>query len=174
MTTPPIEEAVYAHADLPRELDLQLSTFVRVVWGKEWEGDRRFRARSWDEPPPTHVVRTAGELLISHALVLPFRFNLHGEPLRVGGVGAVFTFPQFRGEGHASGVMRRAAEHIARTADAGLLFCDEAAAPFYERLGWTVLPGGRVLVRDALSDAVVMILGDARRLPDPFHLDESW
>jgi hypothetical protein len=70
MTPPPIEELVYEHADLPRELDIQLWTFERLVGGENLGGEARFRARSWDDPPPTHCVRAAGELLISHALVL--------------------------------------------------------------------------------------------------------
>ena len=67
------------------------------------------------------------------------------EELRVGCVGAVLTFPQFRREGHASKLMRRAAQHIRQTADVGMLFCDAVDAPFYERLDWSALPA------DALS-----------------------
>jgi GNAT superfamily N-acetyltransferase len=174
MTPPPIEELVYEHADLPRELDIQIWAFARLVWGETLRGDARFRSRSWNDPPPTHFVRVAGDLLISHALVLPLRLQTERGVLRVGGVGAVLTFPQFRGEGHASAVMRRAAEHIGRTADVGMLFCDRRNVPLYERLGWAPLPRGRVLVKDQVRDDVVMILGDAALVPDPFRLDRSW
>lgn len=65
MTTPQIEEFVFPHADLPREFDIQLWAFFRLVWGENLRGDDRFRTRSWDEPSPTHFVRAAGDLLVS-------------------------------------------------------------------------------------------------------------
>lgn len=173
MTSPEIEDFVYQHADFPLELDIQLWAFARLVWGEDLRGQARFRSRSWDDPPPTHFVRVAGDLLISHALVLPLQFQLDRRVLRVGGVGAVLTFPQFRREGHASAVMRRTAEHIGETADVGMLFCDVQNVPLYERLGWATLPHGRVLVHDQAREGV-MILGDAGVVPDPFRLDWSW
>jgi GNAT superfamily N-acetyltransferase len=174
MTTPPIEEFVFPHADLPREFDIQLWAFARLVWGENLRGDARFRTRSWDEPSPTHFVRAAGELLISHVLVLPLSFEADRAALRVGGVGAVLTFPQFRREGHASALMRRAAVHIDQTADVGMLFCDVENVPFYQRLGWIVLPRGRILINAEIRDDAAMILGDDRIVPDPFRLPWSW
>jgi GNAT superfamily N-acetyltransferase len=174
MTTPPIEEFVYEHAEFPREFDIQLWDFVRLVWGESLHGDSRFRTGIWDDPSPTHFIRAAGRLLISHALVLPLSFPADDGPLRVGGVGAVLTFPEFRGEGHASALMQRAAEHIDRTADVGMLFCDVQNVAFYERLGWNALPYGRVLVKGDVRDDAVMTLGGRRALPDPFRLPRSW
>jgi|SRR5215217_3510254 len=172
--TPPIEEFVFSHPELPREFDIQLWAFARLVWGENLRGDARFRTGSWDDPPPTHFVRVAGALLISHALVLPLSFEADRGALRVGAVGAVLTFPQFRGEGHASALMRRAAEHIDETADVGMLFCDARNVPFYERLGWNALPPGRVLVNGEVRDDIVMILGDGDIVPDPFRLSRAW
>jgi hypothetical protein len=43
-------------------------------------------------------------------------------------------------------------------------------APFYERLDWTALPHGRVLVRGEIPDGVLMILGDDLIVPDPIRL----
>jgi hypothetical protein len=54
MATPQIEEFVFPHADFPREFDIQLWAFHRLVWGV---GEDRFRTRSWDDPSPTHFVR---------------------------------------------------------------------------------------------------------------------
>jgi GNAT superfamily N-acetyltransferase len=173
-TLPAIEDFVFPHDELPRELDIQLWTFVRLVWGENLLGDARFRTRSWDDPPPTHFGRAAGELLISHALVLPLSFATDGRTLRVGGVGAVLTFPQFRREGHASSVMRRVGEHVHRTADVGMLFCDVRNVPFYERVGWIALPRGRVLIDGEIRDDVVMVLGDGALVPDPLRLPWSW
>jgi GNAT superfamily N-acetyltransferase len=162
-------------ADFPREFDIQLWAFVRLVWGEGMLGDARFRTRSWDEPTPTHFVRAAGDLLVSHVLVFPLSIEGHRGALRVGCVGAVLTFPQFRREGHASELMRRAAQHIRETADVGMLFCDAVDAPFYERLDWNALPRGRALVNGEIPDEeVVMILGDDLLAPDPIRLPLSW
>jgi hypothetical protein len=105
MTTPQIEEFVFPHADFPREFDIQLWAFVRLVWGEAVHGDDRFRTRSWDDPSPIHFVRAAADLLVSHVLVFPLSIESHRGVLRVGCVGAVLTFPQFRREGHASKLM---------------------------------------------------------------------
>jgi hypothetical protein len=82
----------------------------------------------------------------------------------------VLTFPQFRREGHASELMRRAAQHIRQTADVGMLFCDPENAPFYEPLDWRALPRGRALVEGEIPDGVLMILGDDLIAPDPIRL----
>jgi GNAT superfamily N-acetyltransferase len=174
MTTPQIDELVFPDADFPREFDIQLWAFVRLVWGEDLRGDARFRTRSWDDPSPIHFVRAAGDLLVSHVLVFPLSIEGHRGVLRVGCVGAVLTFPQFRREGHASKLMRRAAQHIRQTADVGMLFCDAVNAPFYERLDWTALPRGRALVEGEIPDGVLMILGDDLTAPDPIRLPWVW
>jgi hypothetical protein len=86
----------------------------------------------------------------------------------------VLTFPQFRREGHASNLMRRAAQHIRQTADVGMLFCDAEDAPFYERLDWSALSRGRALVKGEIPDGVLMILGDDLIVPDPIRLPWVW
>jgi GNAT superfamily N-acetyltransferase len=174
MTPPPIEEFVYSHPDLPREFEIQIMAFARLVWGEDLQGDARFRSRMREDPAQTHFVRAADDLLISHAEVLPVPYDVAAGTLRIGGVGGVLTYPQFRGEVHASALMRRAAQHIGRTADIGMLFCDARNVPFYERLGWTPIPRGRVLVKGTVPDDVVMILGGEGMVPDPLRLDWSW
>jgi ribosomal protein S18 acetylase RimI-like enzyme len=84
------------------------------------------------------------------------------------GVSSVMTYPAFRGEGHSSALLRRAASHIeASGMDFGMLFCDEHNVSFYERLGWQVLDRGRVRVReDPDGDDHQMVLGDDHLLPD--------
>src|SRR5438046_8084891 len=87
MMTPQIEEFVFSHADFPREFDIQLWAFVRLVWGENLSGEDRFRTRSWDDPSPTHFVRAAGDLLVSHVLVFPLSIEGHRGVLRVGASG---------------------------------------------------------------------------------------
>ena len=59
------------------------------------------------------------------------------------------TYPQFRGEGHGTAVMRRTTEHILADPafDLGMLFCDPDVVPFYERFGWTDAPSRPRAVR---------------------------
>lgn len=174
-TDPPIEDSAYEHDAFPRELEIQVLAFMRIVWADAFTKEERHRSRLWDAPPPAHFVRRIGDLLVSHAQVLPLEFDRdEGGRVRVGGVGAVMTYPQFRGEGHGSAVMRSAGEHIAATADVGVLFCDESNVPFYERLGWTRLQPGRVLVGGVIRDDVVMALGDPSVVPDPLRADWPW
>jgi len=174
MTTPQIEESVFSHADFPRVFDIQLCAFFRLVWGGNLRGDDRFRTHSWNEPSPTHFVLAAGDLLISHVLVFPLSIEGDRGPLRIGCVGAVLTFPQFRREGHASTLMRRAVEHIHQTADVGMLFCDAENASFYERLDWRPLPRGRALVEGEIPDGVLMMLGDDLIVPDLIRVPWVW
>jgi GNAT superfamily N-acetyltransferase len=172
---PRIEDRTYEHDAFPRALEIQVLAFMRIVWADGFTKEERHRSRMWDIPPPVHFVRVIGDLLVSHASFLPLEFDDgRGGRVRVAGVGAVMTYPQFRGEGHASAVMRRAAAHIAATADVGVLFCDESNVPFYERLGWVSLAPGRVIVAGAVRDDVVMALGDASVLPDPLRTDHAW
>ena len=112
MTTPKIEEFVFAQADFPREFDIQLWAFMRLVSGEFMSGDDRFRTRSWDEPTPTHFVRAAGDLLVPHVLVFPLSIEGHRGALRVGCVGAVLTFPQ-TGSDIVAAVVHAAAQRAA-------------------------------------------------------------
>jgi GNAT superfamily N-acetyltransferase len=104
-------------------------------------------------------------------------FLIEAGDLRLGGVSGVLTYPQFRGQGHASALMRRAAEHIEQERlDLGMLFCDRETEPFYDALGWQALEDGRVVVEEhgGEPEDLVMVLGDPARLPDVVRLDWSW
>ena len=72
-----------------------------------------------------------------------------GRPLRVLGIGAVFTPPELRRRGHGSAMLARALEVHARSGvDAALLFSDIGSA-FYERLGFRLLESTECLVEAA-------------------------
>lgn len=172
-----IEGRAYRHPELPRLLEQQVLDFWRLVWADDSTGEERFRQRMHDVGDDSmHFVRSAGSLLVSHVQVIPIELEGPDRRLVVGGISAVMTYPQFRGEGHAGALMRQAAEHIeAAGMDLGMLFCDEHNEPFYARLGWHALPRGRVSVRDDPdSEDSVMVLGDDTLLPDPLTLDFSW
>jgi GNAT superfamily N-acetyltransferase len=172
-----IEDLTYARLDLPRELEIQVLAFMRIVWGDAFEGDDRLRTRLWDDERAVHFVRADGDLLVSHAQIVAPPIVHQGRPLRIAGVGGVMTYPQFRGEGHGAAVMQRTTDHIRSdpSFDLGMLFCAREVAPFYERFGWTELPAGRVLVgpREEPED-VAMTVGDPTVLPKVLRLGWSW
>jgi GNAT superfamily N-acetyltransferase len=172
-----IEDLTFARPDLPRELEIQVLAFMRIVWGEDWSAEDRFRTRLWRDDRAVHFVRADGNLLVSHAQIVVPDLERAGRPLRIAGVGGVMTYPQFRGEGHGTAVMRRATDHIRTdpSFDVGMLFCDPDVIPFYERFGWMTLPGGRVIeLEPGGPEDVVMTVGDATVLPDVLRLDGSW
>jgi predicted acetyltransferase len=172
-----IEEHAYRHSELPRLLEQQVLDFWRLVWADDSAGEHRFRERMHDVGDDSvHLVRSAGSLLVSHVQVIPIDLEGRDRRLQIGGISAVLTYPQFRGEGHASALLRRAAGHIDATGlELGMLFCDEENVPFYARLGWHAIERGRVVVRhDPDSEDRHMVLGDDRLIPDRLALDFSW
>ena len=172
-----IRDEVYDRAELPRELEIQVLAFMRLTWGEAlFCGQDRFRDRlSEDDPPSTHFVRVAGNLLVSHAEVLEIdAARRDGRRLRIGGVAGVMTYPPFRRQGHASAVLRRIADHIRANADIGLLFTDDEYEPFYRRLGWRRVNASSVLVRGRQPDDLVMSLGDLAALPNVLRLELQW
>ena len=120
-----IEDLRFARADLPRELEIQVLAFMRIVWGDGFPGDERFRTRLWEDERAVHFVRADGDLLVSHAQIVVPEVIHDGHAMRIAGVGGVMTYPQFRGEGHGTSVMRRATDHILAdpSFDVGMLFC---------------------------------------------------
>jgi len=172
-----IEEDVYRRPELPRLIEQQILDFGRLVWPDGFTSEGRFRDRMHEVPDDTtHFVRAVGSLLVSHVQVIPIDVDGRDSRLAVGGVSSVMTYPHFRGEGHASALLRRAAEHIGASGmDIGMLFCDETNVRFYEGLGWHALDAGRVVVEGHLdSDDRVMVLGDDELLPDVLKLPWSW
>jgi hypothetical protein len=170
--TPEIRDATYDRAHLPRELEIQVLAFLRMEWGDSFRSDR-FRDRLWDGT--THFVRAAGNVLVSHAMVIPIEIEVEGRLLRIGGVASVLTYPAFRDEGHGTAVTGAATEYIrAQPFDVGMLFTEPDTQRFYRRLGWSTLEPERVVVGGKPPDDVVMILGHASALPDVLALDWSW
>src|SRR5262245_8900158 len=77
-----------------------------------------------------------GEVLASGKRYL-FDATLDGRPIRVAGLGAIFTQPAHRGRGAARELIERMLQHAASDgADLALLF-SEIGAGYYARLGFT-------------------------------------
>ena len=90
----------------------------------------------------THLRRFAlvdGDELLASAKLYAFEAVLDGRPIRVAGVGAVFTSPARRGRGSARELMERLLERAAADgADLALLF-SEIGPDYYARLGFEVV-----------------------------------
>jgi GNAT superfamily N-acetyltransferase len=172
-----IEDLTFTGGDLPRELEIQVLAFMRIVWGEDWSVEDRSRTRLWRDDRAVHFVRADGDLLVSHAQIVVPDIERDGRRLRIAGVGGVMTYPQFRGEGHATAVMRRTTDRIRTdpSFDIGMLFCEPDVTRFYERFGWATLPGDRVIqLAPGGPEDVVMTVGDTTVLPHVLRLERSW
>ncbi len=69
--------------------------------------------RGWN---PAHFVVEQEEVLISYATVIETTLDHAGETYKTLGLSSVFTYPPFRGEGHARGVVDPGKAHEARPA----------------------------------------------------------
>ncbi len=126
-----------------------------------------------------HIVRTEGEVLLSYADVVSAEAVMAGELIDVMGLSNVFTFPPYRGEGHASAIVAAAGRQIEETsADLALLFCEHDLVRFYSAHGWQQVQAGAVqstsgapvtMVRQSSACGVVITSRPEHRTADPGH-----
>jgi aminoglycoside 2'-N-acetyltransferase I len=90
-----------------------------------------------------HVLAWEGDLLVGHVDITERTASVAGNELRLGGIGGVVTLKAWRRGGIASAAMQKAAEFLRDelAVPFGLLVCDPALAPFYQKLGWQVVAG---------------------------------
>ena len=175
------ELCAYRKPDVPREIAIQIASYVRVQWpafigrGKPlWEGT----------PYPDHClhfVLTDGDVLISHAIVSARPLAHGGEQFVTYGLSSVFCYPTHRGCGFGEQIVAAATAHIRRQGDAdlALLFCGDRVRSLYQRQGWQHVPG--MTVRYGADDKpfndghVMTLLVSARARAhdfpaEPFHV----
>jgi len=90
-----------------------------------------------------HLCRVAlvdGDTILASAKRYDLEARLDGQPLRVLGIGAVFTPESQRGDGHAPELMRRMMAEAASDGYQAAVLFTEIGAPYYERLGFRVIP----------------------------------
>ncbi len=153
----------YAAGELPQELAVQVESFVRLVWASDRKDASRFWHVSEITDPMQHFVISERGVLISHALVRQRSLMHGGKRYMLYGVGAVMTYPAFRGEGYARRVVDAATVYIhSSDADAGTLFTYPALESFYSISGWVPLENHGITHGDAsaptLNDAFTMML----------------
>lgn len=154
----------YRSDHLPDAIYQQMSSFIRLVWLSHLKGEDRF----WVLVDPTghidHFYVAERGVLISHACVNTRTVTQASESYVLRGLGAVFTYPAFRGEGYARQVVQAATDFILQgDADVGMLFCAERLASFYASCGWTKLSTPQIAFGDPAAphfnpDECVMML----------------
>ena len=90
-----------------------------------------------------NLMLEAGAELAAHVGIVERTVLAGGQPVRVGGVGAVATRLAWRRQGCARQLLEAAAVFMRAElqAAAGLLVCSPTMAGYYGRLGWQVVPG---------------------------------
>ncbi len=143
-------------SDLPPNLRCQIVSFMRVY------APQVFRSQpiGWDfidaMPHPVSVALVEQNVLISHALVT-WRWLTHaGVTHKMYGLSAVFTYPEFRGQGYGHQVVEAATRYILESdADSAMLRCKLELYPFYQASGWITMEATRLRigVPDAAPEA---------------------
>ncbi len=115
---------------------------IQPIWGGGLDDGRfqLFQRRLADAPEASDRYRLLGWFEQDTLRAAMKAYDLYGtcagRPLRLLGIGAVFTPPPLRRQGHAAAMLRAAMdEYRRRGAQAAVLFSDIEAA-YYERLGF--------------------------------------
>jgi aminoglycoside 2'-N-acetyltransferase I len=137
---------------------------LRALFAAAWPApDDAFAEEDWEHAlGGVHVLLEKDGRILSHASVVPRVLEVGGEPLRVGYVEAVATWPEFQHQGHGSAVMREIGSVIVAEYELGALGTGEFG--FYERLGWEHWRGPTSVrtptgtARTTAEDGYIMVL----------------
>jgi predicted N-acetyltransferase YhbS len=135
-------------------------------------------ATSWGGRGLRRYALVDGSRVLASAKLYTFDAVLDGAPIRVAGLGAVFTQPEYRGRGAARDLIARLLEHAAADAvDLALLF-SEIGPDYYARLGFDAIPTSVETVRVTESErrgapATLVRSGDDRDLDAVARIGES-
>jgi len=132
--------------DLPPDLKCQVVSFMRIYAWQVFQS----QLVGWDYMDearhPFSIALVEGEVLISHAEVNWRVLEHTDEHYMMYGLSAVFTYPQFRGQGYGHQVVEVATNHIRTSdADAAMLVCKPELIPFYSASGWSQMVEMRIL-----------------------------
>ena len=107
-------------------------------WGDDIFGAADLNLR-W-RPKDVHFLMYVNGDPVSHVGVLKHEVSVAGQPLLVGGLGAVVTRPPWQKRGLARELMQHAARFLENwEVEAGLLFCLPRRVPYYESQRWQVV-----------------------------------
>jgi GNAT superfamily N-acetyltransferase len=130
-------------ADLKAHEQAALRTLSLAVYPPEdvatWPG----RAIEWAPSQWSVIGWDAEGAALCHVGVILREARWNERAVMVGGIGGVKTHPASRGQGFASTAIQMAVDFFRNQEeiDFALLVCESRLVPFYERLGWQLLPG---------------------------------
>ncbi len=138
----------YSSRELPDSLKCQILSFLRTTWPEDFVGPNRLR--TWLSPEshhPLHLLLVENGILISHLEIKWKNLDHAGQTYKLYGLSGVLTYPAFRGEGHASHLVRIGTVRIrASGGDIGMFHCRPALRSFYTRAGWIPIDRATTLV----------------------------
>ena len=128
---------IILNRDLPEYLFWQIISLYRSRWGEIVGQRTQWFAREIDRTRQ-HFVIVEDKHLIVHATTHLQSISIGDESVQILGIGGVYTFPAYRGEGYASQIMRAIATYADQRADIrmSIFFCKPELQPFYESVGW--------------------------------------
>ncbi|WP_437873538.1 hypothetical protein [Sorangium sp. So ce363] len=137
------EKHIYHRDELPDSFRWQAVSFMRVAWPSIFTGPLRLLKHTYPPDMGTvHFTISEEEVLLSYASVMRLSLPHAGEEHVVYGLGNVFTFPPYRGEGHGRQVVEMATRFLQDSdADVAALFCNPSLERFYAGCGWEAPPG---------------------------------
>lgn len=124
--------------------DVMTATYP--IWNEGLSSDGYVRWNTVQSKTPWaagHLRRVAlveGGVVLASAKWYDFEAQLDGQPLHVLGIGAVFTPESQRGQGRAPELIRQMMASAEREGYGAAVLFSEIGAPYYERLGFTVIP----------------------------------
>jgi predicted N-acetyltransferase YhbS len=123
---------------------------------------------TWAAARLDRVALADGARVLSSAKRYQLDAVVDGRPIRLLGIGAVFTPPAHRGQGFARLLIERLLERAAADGFAAALLFSEIGSDYYARMGFEIVPRDTVQVqvdRKPGAPGVVVRAGDARDLP---------
>lgn len=169
---------------LDATFDIWHEGLTRAAYSRYWAAQL---GTPWGRAHLTRYALVDRGAVTASAKLYEFDALLDRRPIRIAGIGAVFTMPAHRGRGAARDVVERVVRLGAdRGADAALLF-SEIGPDYYARLGFTPIPRAELVIRviedrrrgapatmvraGADSDLEELVAMDAARAdPFRFHL----
>lgn len=130
--------------EMPDLIRVQILAYMREEWPEGFVGDNLMR--NWIHPSHDHPRHFVGllsdEVVAAHASALWREFTEYGERWKIGGLSGVFAYRHLQGEGWGKAVVEQATLYLHTLPLDAALFCTEnKTVPFYEKLGWELLPG---------------------------------
>jgi GNAT superfamily N-acetyltransferase len=126
--------------------------------------------------PDLRVLIEDADGVACHVGIIRRETKWNGRKLLVGGIGGVSTRPDCRGRGYASIALNAAIRTLKdeRTAQAGLLFCEERLMPFYRARDWHDFDGEIVIEQRGTRtrlDSMRPMVFDVKRAPRQGTID---